>query len=118
MAHVAAICWAAGLFEGEGTVTTSRNRRRLCVRMVERSSIDRFFAIVGRGRVYGPYANTSAEARDGYQRSDVFMWVAEQEDADAVAAMLRPHLTPWRRERLDELFPQVADRTVNHVETA
>jgi hypothetical protein len=97
------ICWAAGLFEGEGAVTISRGRRRLSLKMTEEESVRRFHVLIGeRGTVYGPY---------GPYPSDLsvrpsWVWVAEGDDADAVACLFAPVVSRWRRRRIDELFAE------------
>ena len=94
--------WAAGLFDGEGSVTVCGGRRRLQLKMVDESSVRRFAAAVGRGFVYGPYANRAGE-KDGYVRKDFFLWVAEKEAAVEVATLLYPLLSEVRRTSIDSL---------------
>lgn len=91
--------WAAGLFDGEGSVSHDR----LQLKMVDGECVERFQAAVDAGRVYGPYANRSGE-RDGYQRSDFYMWVALKDDRFHVAHMLYPMLSRPRREAIDRLY--------------
>lgn len=59
MASEAQIAWAAGLFEGEGTATFSKDQRqpRLSIAMTDEDVVRRFAMIVGRGNVrrYEPY---------------------------------------------------------------
>src|SRR3990167_8425089 len=51
--------WAAGLYEGEGCFykgkLTNGHTPRLQIRMTDREPLDRFVAVVGSGKVYGPY---------------------------------------------------------------
>lgn len=82
--------WAAGLFDGEGTATVCRGRRRLAVKMNDEESVRRFAAAVGVGKVYGPYENLAATRRDGSPRQPGFIWLAEVENADAAARLLLP----------------------------
>jgi hypothetical protein len=109
---VAAVAWAAGLFEGEGSVTVCRERRRLQLKMISEESVRRFHVIVGAGKVYGPYSNRSG---DSYPRSPFFLWVAEGADAEAVVAMLFPLLSEWRRVAMYELFADVVGDAPAHL---
>lgn len=53
------LSWAAGFFDGEGYVgnqtTGGKNKVRLEITQVSREPLDRFAAVMGVGRVYGPY---------------------------------------------------------------
>jgi hypothetical protein len=54
------LAWAAGLFEGEGSVSlmlkaSGRPSIQLCLTTTDRDVIDRFALIVGAGKIYGPY---------------------------------------------------------------
>lgn len=93
--------WAAGLFEGKGSVTASRGRPRLQLKTSEEESVRRFETALGVGKTFGPYG--------GYASSigtrPYFLWVAEYEDGQAAADAMRPFLSGWRRQRLDEVFP-------------
>lgn len=95
------IAWAAGLFEGEGSITTSRGRFRLQIEMTDEESVRRFHAIVAAGRVYGPYTYTRP---DGYIRNPVFQWKANGGEAARAGRLLRPWLGTIRRARLDEIL--------------
>jgi hypothetical protein len=72
MATPEEIAWAAGLFEGEGSITASRGTARLSLKMTDEVVVRNFAAVVGRGMVYGPYQNTSL---DGYRRKPFWFWV-------------------------------------------
>ena len=104
------VAWAAGLFEGEGTITHSGGRPRLALKMTDDWPVRRFAEIVG-GSVYGPYRNRTGE-HDGYPRKDFYMWVAEGKAGARAARMMEPFLSPARLKRLDDLYPNR-----HHVET-
>jgi hypothetical protein len=70
-------------------------RPRLSLKMTQETSVRRFCAAVGGGKVYGPYQNHQG-LRDGYRRQDFWFWVAVGEDARLVSERLRPHLSAWR----------------------
>jgi hypothetical protein len=62
------IAWAAGLFEGEGTITISNER--LVVRLVntDEAIVRRLAEIVPFGTIYGPY---DRQERDGFHRKSM-----------------------------------------------
>jgi hypothetical protein len=100
-AHTA---WAAGLFEGEGTITRSNGRARLAIKMTDEETVRRFHKTVGAGVVYGPYPNRAGE-RDGYPRRDYWLWLVEGKQAAEIAIRLYPWLGQIRRDRVDEVMP-------------
>jgi hypothetical protein len=62
------IAWATGLFEGEGTITLSKER--LVVRLVntDEAIVRRLAEIVPFGAIYGPYERRE---RDGFRRKPI-----------------------------------------------
>jgi len=69
------IAWAAGLFEGEGTIYfhNQSTRYRLGLKMTDKDVMDKFFNIFKVGTLYGPY--TPKEKRlDGENRKDFWLW--------------------------------------------
>lgn len=88
--------WAAGLFEGKGTVSKLSDRRhthRLSVKLNDDEPLKRFMAAVETGKIYGPYPAT-----DPY-----YVWIADGNDAIDVALMLKPRLSRPARDRLAPL---------------
>jgi hypothetical protein len=49
------IKWAAGLFEGEGTIHVALNTICLSMSQVDIWPLERFLNTVGTGKIYGPY---------------------------------------------------------------
>jgi hypothetical protein len=71
------IAWAAGLFEGEGSITHIGRRGQsfelqVAVNMTDEDVVRRFDEIVDRGKVYGPYLPLS----HGDRRKPFWHWVA------------------------------------------
>ena len=97
------LAWAAGLFEGEGTVYVSYDRRwpdtpsfYAAVRMTDEDSVRRFQTAVSTGKVYGPYPN--GLRRNGLPTKPVWVWqVNSFEKVQAIIAMLWPGLGERRR---------------------
>jgi hypothetical protein len=90
------IAWAAGFFEGEGSITHTDRDLQLLLKNTDRDMVARFAQIVYRGVVYGPY--TSAD-RDGYRRKPYWMWVALGDAGHDVVDLLAPWLSRRRLEQ-------------------
>lgn len=94
--------WAAGLFDGEGSVVLANGWLKLQLKMVDRDTVERFRIAVGSGVTYGPYKNRTGE-KDGYARSDFYMWATLQGEGARVLNLLWPWLSEVRRMRALEL---------------
>jgi hypothetical protein len=70
--------WAAGLFEGEGTITTSGSRLVVRLNNTYSEPVYQFAKIVGFGEVYGPYHH---ESPGGPKRKPFWVWLAEEYEA-------------------------------------
>jgi hypothetical protein len=98
------IGWAAGLFEGEGSIYIDRADERrnggrlgiaLSLASTDEDVIRHFHDCIGSGRVFGPY--TSAKSTKPY-----WMWkLRNAEKVAEVAATLYPLLSRRRREQID-----------------
>lgn len=54
------LAWAAGIFEGEGSITRRRKRdTNLVLAMTDEDVVRRFHEAIGHGTVYGPYKTSS-----------------------------------------------------------
>ena len=67
------LAWAAGLFEGEGSISASSGRLDVRVKMTDEPVVRRFAEVMDCGTVYGPY---NYEYRDGSKRKPHWVWVA------------------------------------------
>jgi hypothetical protein len=94
------IAWAAGLFEGEGTITICGGSLHLRVQMTDLEVLERFCQIVGTGKIYGPY---TTQFKDGFNRKPRWTWVCYGPLARATYLTLSPWLSPRRLARGDEL---------------
>lgn len=107
--------WAAGLFDGEGSVVERNGWLALQLKMVDRPTVARFAIAVGTpDRVLGPYKNRSGE-RDGYPRRDFYVWTTRVGETFRILNLLWPWLSEVRRARALELG--FVPRT-NHVESS
>jgi hypothetical protein len=94
------IAWAAGDFEGEGCITESGGRLITRITNTDDSVLERFRDAVDAGTIYGPYER---HERDGFDRKPVFVWVAAEDAALDVLALLGRWLSSRRLERAYEL---------------
>jgi len=69
------IAWAAGLFEGEGTIYfyNQSKRYKLGLKMTDKDVMDKFFNIFKVGRLYGPYTPKEKKL-NGENRKDFWIW--------------------------------------------
>ena len=94
------IAWAAGFFEGEGSVTLHGKRLAVSIKNNDLDPLVRFRRIVQSGKVYGPYQYASRLGRNPF-----WFWVAQQDAALAVLQDLAPWLT---RRRLAQALDALA----------
>ena len=97
MASAEEIAWAAGLFEGEGSITHfPRNRDsfdlQVALTMTDEDVARRFDEIVGRGKVYGPYHPPSYDDR----HKPFWRWMANGDAGHDVLDLLGTWLSPRR----------------------
>jgi hypothetical protein len=95
------IAWAAGVFEGEGCITTSGSRFQLRMNNTDEWVVRRFAEIVSWGRAYGPYRQD--RAADGHVRKPFWVWVAYEWEAMWTFDLLAPWLSQRRLLRAAEL---------------
>lgn len=99
--------WAAGLFEGEGCITTgvdnrangkTRHHLRLQLGSTDEDVVRRFHKIVGLGSVGGPYADVRKP-----QYKPTWRWSASYKQAGLALAKMLPYLGERRVARAAEL---------------
>jgi hypothetical protein len=97
------LAWAAGLFEGEGSISTRHGRPILQLKMCDREIVERFAEAVGTpNRVLGPYKNRTGE-KDGYPRKDFYVWTTGTHKSQRILTALWPWLGTYRRTRAAEV---------------
>lgn len=96
------LAWAAGLFEGEGSITRHRrNETYLVLSMSDEDVVRRFCDIIGHGRVYGPY----------YRENSKPMWrwqCSGSKNNIAIIAALLGFLGNRRRARAEIAMQEMA----------
>lgn len=111
------LAWAAGLFEGEGCITTRDNGKsgkryaRLTLNMTDEDSVRRFFRAVGVGNV--TLYNPPAIQKSG--RKMQWGWrTGRHEHVQHVLAVLWFGLGTRRRERAAEMLQGCAEPSNRH----
>lgn len=94
------LAWAAGLFEGEGTITMCGPVFTAQLKNTDESVIHRFLEIIDLATVYGPY---TGHHKDGFNRKPYWNWMAREEIACEALERLAPWLSRRRLERAREL---------------
>jgi hypothetical protein len=104
------LAWAAGFFDGEGSVRAKWMPRRkpthnptrgihAIVGQRDRHVLDRFQAAVGFGKVYGPYFT---QTRDG---APMYRWeTGSRDNVNAVALLLWRWLSPVKQQQFEDSF--------------
>lgn len=96
MASAEEIAWAAGLFDGEGSITHTRRDLQVSLKNTDLELVSRFDAIVARGGIYGPYEHSG---RDGFVRKPFWTWVAQGDAAHEAVELLAAWLSRRRLEQ-------------------
>lgn len=95
--------WAAGLFEGEGTILASKKRRyrrlEIQLKMTDEDVVRHFRSVVG-GKVFGPY---NYDQPDGIVRKPHWLWRSDGVDPARILRTMWPWLGQRRRARAEEL---------------
>lgn len=97
------IAWAAGFFDGEGTVGLTAGEFRLQVKQNATANgdvpdtLERFHRIVGVGRIGGPYVDRPTRLGFSERRRPSFMWYARRDEAIAAVLLLWPQLGDAKR---------------------
>ena len=93
MASAEEIAWAAGLFEGEGSISrfgrSGKFDLRVSLNMTDEDVVRRFDAIVDGGKVYGPYSSYRGH-------KPIWSWVAHGDAGHDVVDLIGSWLSPRR----------------------
>ena len=93
------IAWAAGLFEGEGTLYVTAQTGTPCaaLKMTDEDVVRRFASIIGEGRV--------SKAIPGFPRKPIWLWrLGTKAKVSALIELLYPYLGERRRAKADEIL--------------
>jgi len=96
------IAWAAGIFEGEGTIIRAKTNKgaspwHASVSSTDKCVIDKLYAIFGMGKVYGPYGYVNGKSRRREHHKEYWRWVVHtKETVTAVFMLIYPYLSDRR----------------------
>ena len=105
-----AFAWAAGIFEGEGTLSFGPRSegkggtlRRASVGMTDGDVVQHFYEVVGVGHLNGPYARRSAAT--GKEHKPMYFWTCQRwPDLEGFLRRLEPFLGQRRGDRAREML--------------
>lgn len=104
--------WAAGLFEGEGTICPVKSGTttslRIAIGMCDKDVLDRFLAIVGVGHINGPYAGKKVNHRPTY-----FWRCGRREEQIQFINRIWPYLSQRRRQQVIDAYEKITPITTN-----
>jgi hypothetical protein len=103
--------WAAGLFEGEGSIGVCPRktavRLRLQVTSVDLDVVMRLTGILG-GKVYGPYQAKQLR-RDGQPKQPHYLWTTYGAPAEHALTLLLPWFGKRRKDAARRALAQLKD---------
>lgn len=108
--------WLAGLFEGEGCITTWKSKHvsprkgttkvykglRVIVASTDRDVLETFHKLAGCGTI-----NTAPKKRDKPHHSTCWVWQAQGKDAIELCMKMYPYLHSRRQARFLEVLEEV-----------
>jgi hypothetical protein len=107
------VAWAAGVFEGEGSLTVDRDGRpRFQMEMTDHDVLLRLQSVLG-GHVNGPYVGRPYRGYNSAAPKPKYRWtLGRYEDVRRVALLLYPFLGERRQLRFDDadLGPSPSER--------
>ena len=93
--------WAAGLFEGEGSIYRDRKSWRMAMQMTDYDVMRDFRATVELGSLFGPYQRTSGNKK----YKPVYTWkVYKQHELFHLVCEFYPYMGERRRAKFDEFL--------------
>jgi hypothetical protein len=94
------LAWAAGLFEGEGCLTTHGKNMTALINSTDKDVIERFHSVIGFGSINGPYQSKVKASYKPYWR-----WrCGSFEHVQATIGLLWKHLGERRKQRAMDLL--------------
>ena len=101
------IVWAAGLFEGEGTIYTDAARpisRYIRMEMTDEDVMERFVNVVGYGNLIGPY---HAPCRQPHHKAVWYWKVGKRIEVSRILKMFLPHFGKRRSKKAIEAITTI-----------
>ena len=103
------IAWAAGLFEGEGSIVTDSsqpNARSIRMEMTDQDVMERFLRIVGYGKLNGPY---NYPGKPEHYLPTYYSKITRRSEVLRILKMFLPYFGERRSAKATE--------AINHIET-
>jgi hypothetical protein len=103
------LAWAAGIYEGEGSVCPNGGSRwQIAIISTDEDVVRRFWEIVQRGTVYGPYGGVSSTNKRLRRHKPYWRWACSNRDGILdVARRFGPYLSRRRAARMAEAVAAV-----------
>lgn len=115
------IAWAAGLWEGEGTIFLQHIRRRykgkeypvyhlavLQLGMTDPEPVERLMAIFGCGHIHRD--DNRPLKLNGERCKPMYIWATQKiQEIDRVCGLIRPYLSPRRLSQIDRVMAERTD---------
>ena len=100
-----AIAWAAGLFEGEGSIFLTKIRGysyvRMNLKMTDLDVLEKFKRIVGCGKLYTAKSRRQVEKK----HKQAYYWqLCNKEEINKLCNLFLPHLCARRTSKIKELL--------------
>ena len=108
------LAWAAGLFEGEGSISIKPQTAQLQLAMTDEDVVRKFHSIVGMGHVYDPYVDRRVWPTP---RKPIWRWtVGGSRKCQALLAAFWCFLGNRRRAKAEEAIRICAARNLHSAE--
>lgn len=105
MTRAEEVAWAAGLFEGEGSIFIHRYTIRMQLGTCDLDVLERFHKIMGCGRIYGPEIRTPPHR-------PLWRWIVQkQSEIPQASELLSPYLGERRRNALERAWHNYLTRS-------
>jgi hypothetical protein len=101
--------WAAGFFEGEGSISWSARSMSLDVAQVDLQPLEWFAKAVGLGRITGPYSSPAQQTQDWQPK---YFWrCRKKNEVLKTMDLLLPYLSNRRIAQWEKLHARWIDRS-------
>ena len=95
------IAWAAGLFEGEGSIVfDAKQKNPLSLKMTDKDVMERFIDVVGYGNLTGPYMYKKSSNKTPYWAWQVY----KRTEILRVLKIFLPYLGKRRSKRANDVI--------------
>jgi hypothetical protein len=111
------LAWAAGLFDGEGSVmwssATCNGQIKASMKLTDEDVLRRFHEVIGLGKVTGPYSRTGDKA---HYKPCWYWTITGHQNVQAVMAALWHWLGIRRRAKAKEVLAMAASQRLSNAQ--